>query len=280
MRHVSDAFRRPPRTPLVVRRHAVALTHARLAWAALHYPVDDHAVKDVDLCGSRISFFDWRTLHYLYDEIFIDEAYSFAPRNDAPRIIDAGANIGMATLWFSLAFPKACITAIEPDPATFDLLRRNVERNHLYGVNPVEGALASHSGVTELLVDPCKPGSLWMSTEEGRMTGVPLQVSSHRLSSLIDGPVDLLKLDVEGAEHDVIEELDESGALQEVQSIIMEYHHHLNGHDDRLGELLGTLATSGFTYYLSAARLRGPLDSDAVRGYQDIAVLAARRDPA
>lgn len=43
-----------------------------------------------------------------------------------PVIIDCGANIGLASIWFAIQFPKARIYAVEPDPENLDLLRRNV----------------------------------------------------------------------------------------------------------------------------------------------------------
>jgi len=44
-----------------------------------------------------------------------------------PLIIDAGANIGASVCWFALNFPRVHIVAIEPDPANFELLKRNTE---------------------------------------------------------------------------------------------------------------------------------------------------------
>jgi FkbM family methyltransferase len=43
-----------------------------------------------------------------------------------PLIIDCGANIGLASLWFAHAFPQAHIVAVEPDGANFALLQRNI----------------------------------------------------------------------------------------------------------------------------------------------------------
>ena len=48
-------------------------------------------------------------------------------RSETPLIIDCGANIGLATLWFSERFPKACIVAVEPNSDNFKLLTKNTE---------------------------------------------------------------------------------------------------------------------------------------------------------
>ena len=46
---------------------------------------------------------------------------------EVPLIVDAGANIGASTLWFSTQFPDCQVFAIEPDPGNFALLERNVK---------------------------------------------------------------------------------------------------------------------------------------------------------
>src|SRR5262245_2111203 len=58
-----------------------------------------------------------------------------------PLIVDAGANIGAAAIWFSIMFPEALIVAIEPAPANVALLRRNAR-----DVTIMEGAIASSPG--------------------------------------------------------------------------------------------------------------------------------------
>jgi hypothetical protein len=87
--------------------------------------------------------------------------------------------------------------------------------------------------------------------------------------------VDLLKLDVEGAEHEVLEDLMSSGSLARVERMAIEYHHHLAPGDDRLAGFLNRLEASGFTYLLEA----GPKPGDPGQ-FQDIMIHAAPRSPA
>src|SRR5579883_1485462 len=48
------------------------------------------------------------------------------PFDLAPRVIvDAGANIGAASLYFATRFPEATILALEPEQSNFQLLRKN-----------------------------------------------------------------------------------------------------------------------------------------------------------
>ena len=71
-------------------------------------------------------------------------------------------------------------------------------------------------------------------------------VQAKRLSSFITGRVDLLKMDIEGAEGSVIKELAESGALTKIDSVIMEYHHNRANISNDLPKLLSTLHEQGF----------------------------------
>src|ERR1700761_900484 len=56
-----------------------------------------------------------------------------------PLIVDGGANAGYSAVWFALQFPEAVILAIEPDPANFAVLQKNVSA--FKGVQCVEAAL-------------------------------------------------------------------------------------------------------------------------------------------
>ncbi|RPI02078.1 MAG: FkbM family methyltransferase, partial [Zetaproteobacteria bacterium] len=81
--------------------------------------------------GLRVAGFNTRILKFFFREIFIHGDYSFAAARENPLILDCGANIGMATLYFTWRYPRAEVHAFEPDPDTFALLKRNVEANGL-----------------------------------------------------------------------------------------------------------------------------------------------------
>ncbi|HEX4602645.1 MAG TPA: hypothetical protein VH724_01505, partial [Candidatus Angelobacter sp.] len=74
------------------------------------------------LFGWKIKFLGRPALVMLYSEIFARESYWFTSNKPNPVILDCGANIGMATLYFKWLYPLAQITAFEPDPTTFNAL--------------------------------------------------------------------------------------------------------------------------------------------------------------
>jgi FkbM family methyltransferase len=185
----------------------------------------------------------------------------------------------MATLYFTWRYPRAEVHAFEPDPDTFALLKRNVEANGLTRTHAHQLAVAGHSGRISLFRDESDPGYPAMSTVQGRMHKDATTVECVALSEYLDQnlpgrEVDLLKIDIEGAEEPVIQELAASGALARVREIIVEYHHHI-GHDrSKLAPFLRTLEGAGFCYQLHATAV--PLA--AKNQFQDILLYCYRRD--
>lgn len=191
-------------------------------------------------------------LRYLYYEIFVKQEYLFPCETETPVIFDCGANIGMATMFFKWRYPRSKVTAFEPDPVTFQSLRQNVEKNCLSDVSIHNVALWNEGGSVSFFVPKDEPGSLVMSTNRSRNCGTQITVPSRKLSDYIDGPIDLLKLDVEGAEHQVICDLVQSGKIALVRQMIVEYHHNIDGEAVRLGGFLSILEACGLRYQISS----------------------------
>jgi FkbM family methyltransferase len=223
--------------------------------------------------GFKIGYFDRVTLANLYREIFVRQHYLFASATASPRILDCGANLGMATLYFKWLYPQARIQAFEPDPTTFALLEKNVSQNHLRDVTLHNCALWNEEGQIEFFIDQSIAGSLLMSTQESRLKGSrPIRVPSRRLSDYIEESIDFLKLDVEGAEHQVLCDLLGSGKAKLIRQMVIEYHHRLGDEPCRLSEFLGHLEQAGFAYQIHASLF--PVTSKGV--FQDMLIGAYR----
>jgi FkbM family methyltransferase len=221
--------------------------------------------------GFRVTHFDRRTLNYLYREIFVRQHYYFRARNETPAILDCGANVGMASVYFKWLYPKARVQAFEPDPATFQLLKRNIARNML-DVEIHNCALWDENTEVDFFPDSTDPGGLLMSTVASRCKGERVKVPGRRLSDFIDGTIDFVKLDVEGAEHRVLSELVQSGRVQAIRAIVIEYHHRLGGQKSCLAEFLLMLEHAGFEYQIHAGLY--PASSNGV--FQDMLIAAYR----
>ncbi len=77
----------------------------------------------IRLQGYQVYFGDIRSLDMLFKEIFLKNTYE-CQFGKQPLIIDGGANIGMAVLYFKRNYPDARIIAFEPNPSGFELLKK------------------------------------------------------------------------------------------------------------------------------------------------------------
>jgi FkbM family methyltransferase len=228
--------------------------------------------KSPSILGFHVNSFSRESLRYLYEEIFSREEYLFHSATRRPLIFDCGANIGMATLFFKWLYPESTVIAFEPDPTTFRLLQHNIERNRLSDVTAYNVALWDENARIPFFIHANEPGSLLMSTEASRVRGKKIEVEARRLSDFVTGPVDLLKLDVEGGESRVVCDLLTSGKMQFIRQMIVEYHHHISVGDANLGRFLSSFEMTGWNYQVHSS-----VPSPLARGvFQDVMIYAYR----
>ncbi len=60
-----------------------------------------------------------------YKQVFIKQDYNFLVEKQPETIVDAGVNIGLASIYFANKYPDAKIIALEPEQSNFDLLKKN-----------------------------------------------------------------------------------------------------------------------------------------------------------
>jgi FkbM family methyltransferase len=227
---------------------------------------------------ARVGAFDVRFLtrksfEFQYEEIIRKRQYLFETDNPTPFVVDCGANIGMSVLYFKSLYPEARVLAFEPDPSAFACLRANVTENALPDVRVENAAVASVEGETDFFYDRADPASLRMSIVRERMPKDRRTVRVVQLSRFLDEEVDFLKVDVEGAELDVIGELAEAGKLRLVKQMLVEYHHHIVRTEDRFSRLLALLEDDGFGYQIEG-HIDRPLPRE--RG-QDVRIYGYRK---
>ena len=162
---------------------------------------------------------------YTVAEIFRERQYALTrPLGPAPMIIDAGANIGIASAWFVLRHPDARVLAVEPVADNFSWLRRNFDGDPR--VELVHAALGARSGRAMMAL---AGNSAEHTLVTGGGEGGDEAVVTHRLDDLLAeraiDRVDLLKLDVEGSELDVL--LGLGDRLSSVRAIVAEVHERL-----------------------------------------------------
>ncbi len=204
-----------------------------------------------------LSFNDLRVI---LREVFILGDYSVALENKAPVILDCGANIGISSLYMKERYPNARITAFEPSEKTFEILKENLA--HLKDVTCVRAALGKQDGGTVQFWEMSgKPGGSTgirevHETKSSRREFVPVDVPAAKLSTHINGPIDLMKMDIEGGEGIVLDELLESGKLQQIRELVFEYHYNPSNEQNRLSRILSLLEDNGFSLVIFGSDVR------------------------
>jgi len=143
----------------------------------------------------------------VFRQVFVDREYDHAMLGSIhpKQIIDAGAHIGSASVFFAKKFPDARIIAVEPDAMNFELLRENTKSYE--NIIPVNAALWRE----DTRVNLTNPNDTsWAFRVEAGTTGNGAgKVRAVTLPTILREfgieKVDVLKMDVEGAEKDIFE---------------------------------------------------------------------------
>jgi FkbM family methyltransferase len=199
--------------------------------------------------GYTVRINDAANFYVLRKDIFVRRIYHFEARRPDPLILDCGSNIGMSILYFKRTYPKSRIIGFEPDPSIFPYLKENVERAGLRDVTLVQGAITSHGGSLTMYSDGKYGSCLAKYGGDGPPAGwKEYNVPCVHLRDYLTEPVDLLKLNIEGAEWDALAGSEDH--LRQVRELVIEYH-HLPGLPRTLHKILELLHRCGFDYLIN-----------------------------
>jgi FkbM family methyltransferase len=174
----------------------------------------------------RIPSFDVVT----FEQLFLRHEYSFDVNASPRTIVDAGANIGLSSIYFSNRFPQSKIIAIEPEERNFEMLTRNTLPYD--NIIAIRGALW-HENKSIHLVDPGL-GEWGFMTQahdavEERFGAILQEVRGMTVDTVMNEQgiehIDILKMDIEGAEQEVFS--DPSSWLGRVDALIVELHERM-----------------------------------------------------
>jgi FkbM family methyltransferase len=192
-------------------------------------------LKNQDDTQLKSRQFEHFILHYIrpyevlktYQEIFVEEIYKFESNKSHPVILDCGANIGISTIYFKTIYPNAIVHAFEPDANLFEILSKNIHANGFKQVELHQAAIWTEH--TTLSFDNKGSEASHIDTT-GQSTN---KVEAIKLSTILSNldAVDFLKMDIEGAEFEVVKDCD----------------------THKLNELLNLVETAGFKVYIKMA---------------------------
>lgn len=204
---------------------------------------------EVCLDGLRIRCQNVDEFDRIYHSIFLDREYHVGTLSKVERIVDVGAHIGLASLYFHRLFPHAHVVAIEPNPISANLLAWNLTSNGLTNADIINAAVSNQEGTGRLIVSREDKNPWTWGDSLVEMDWNDSSSTSHistnliRLSQIIDQTIDILKVDIEGMESLVLEEA--FGRLRYVRHIIVEYHPSQKNHSNSLEHVIRMLRSSG-----------------------------------
>ena len=181
---------------------------------------------------------------FTLEEIFEKGIYNI--KSIKPRIIfDIGSNIGLFSIFISQKYPKAQIYAFEPNPSVFKVLKRNIEINKITQAHIYNAAIAKNSGRRLFYENKMTPASGFFKT--GEIIGKKYVKTFTLAEIFIQYGIkscDLLKIDCEGAEYEILMNLNKT-LLKKIKNIIVEYHDSLTNYSYR--DLVKLFLLNGFS---------------------------------
>ena len=163
---------------------------------------------------------------WLLNKIFHVQEYNFKIDNFNPQLIlDCGANVGYSAAYFANKYPQAKIIAVEPEPLNFKMLTYNT---HFFdNVICINSAIWYNEGYIKVLPDV--PGNTLAFMTEDTTEDDPEALKTVTIAKLLDDSgfdeVDLLKIDIEGAEREVFSDSGKPDEwLSKIKVMVIELH--------------------------------------------------------
>ena len=169
-------------------------------------------------------------------EIFVEQSYNFI-LNDDYIVVDIGANVGVSALFFAENPRVKKIVCYEPFPETAEIFKDNIMSNPRYSHKIVLN-VSGLSNIENRETVPKPPKGFMGATTssdiisrfykgENELIEIDVKKASTEISSQINHYPNLkvlLKIDCEGAEYDIFEDLDIHNVLDRVDIVVAEWH--------------------------------------------------------
>ncbi|MBI1920689.1 MAG: FkbM family methyltransferase [Geobacter sp.] len=175
---------------------------------------------------------DYKTpLYETIAEIFDYDCYQLkdvALTGNNSIIIDIGANIGV----FSILMSKLCsgkILSYEPSKNNCEMFKRNIDINNVNNIEIFDSAVGTVDGEVEMSMNPDESVSCRIKNDGGNSSDgeASFRVNSVRFDSILkkysDFTVELIKIDCEGGEYDIIDQLTGDNS-RNIRNITFEVH--------------------------------------------------------
>ncbi|MFM8591734.1 MAG: FkbM family methyltransferase [Sphingomonadales bacterium] len=137
-----------------------------------------------------------------YQHVFENKQYDIKIPFSPTTIIDGGANIGLSSIYFAIRFPTTSIFAIEPDQQNFYLLEACTKP--FKNIKCLQGAIWPKTGYVQIIDEEADKNSFQVKwTEQIEEKSIPAISMGSLLKKYNLPTLDIVKLDVEGAEKEI-----------------------------------------------------------------------------
>lgn len=211
-------------------------------YTIFYFLIPRHRAVRILFCGKFIEVLDFASFYAIYKSVFIDQLYCFSKnKNNNFLIVDVGANVGLSVVFFLTKYPNSKVIAVEADPRVYEILVKNVKKFDLKKrVVLVNKALWSKNGEKLLFYpDGADGGRLGKKLNNVK----PIKIDTICLKDLSNKHIDFVKIDIEGAEYEVVKT--QISLLKKVNKMFIEYH-SFRGNKQNISKLLGVICKSGF----------------------------------
>ena len=164
-----------------------------------------------------------------------------------PVIIDAGANVGSASLWFAHEYPRAQIVAIEPEAGNLKMLHQNAEGRR--NISVIDAAVGSSSGFVAVQNE----GMGWGARTVRAETGMRIVTIDEAVATIPESQLLIAKIDIEGFESDLFAA--NLGWIEGAQMVIIEPHDWMLPGQHSSGPFQRAMAQHSFEIFLSGENL-------------------------
>jgi FkbM family methyltransferase len=179
----------------------------------------------------------------LLKEVFLDDIYTFTTathqklsdlEKDANKsarggggalIVDVGANIGITTAFLKNRYPKTYLIAIEASPINYNFLNKNVDLNKFTNIETLNCFVSNNEKHIKFFHNKNRPGGSYGTgfKEASTKELIKFDVKTKKLSKIIAGFKNIvIKIDVEGAEYLILDDLKSSKSIDEILEIVVE----------------------------------------------------------
>ncbi|NQU34187.1 MAG: FkbM family methyltransferase [Bacteroidetes bacterium] len=198
----------------------------------------------ISLFDHEFTIADSHSFYYSHREIFLDEIYKFLTNNKQPIIIDCGANYGTSIVYFKRLYPDARIVGVEADPYIYKILEKNIRLRSFKDIILINKAVYDSKCSVEFHSEGADGGRVYHMDNPANK----YEITTIMLDDIVDCKIDFMKLDIEGAEANVLLTFKK---IREVKMMFIEYH-SFSDSKQKLSSILDILTNNNFRYYIQS----------------------------